>query len=328
MPCQLPTTRSGSSAMWAALFSLAALAACEGQIGAPEGGLNGVPNHPPGSGGGTGVGGGTTGGGPGTCAASPGRSPLRRLNRDEYRNTLHDLIPAAAKVIDTTVDTFPLDEEKLGFTNNADALTVSGTPGRATYMTAAETFATEATTAANLTNALLPCDPAKTGETRAPSRSSPTSDSARFGARSRTDESSPLHRPSTPEGNKDGFAHGIELVDRGVSRVAGLPLSPRGGRRRPPTPRRAQLSPLRDGDAPLVLPVGLDARRNAARRRRGWHSSATADRSRSPGATHAGRSQSAGTAVATFHREWLSIGRHRRAQTRTRPSFPDSTTPS
>ena len=44
-----------------------------------------------------------------TCAPNAGRSPLRRLNRIEYRNTVRDLLPTAAAKIDMTVNTFPLD---------------------------------------------------------------------------------------------------------------------------------------------------------------------------------------------------------------------------
>src|SRR6266849_562687 len=117
-----PATQRRS--MLAALAFAIALASCQGQIGDAA---NGAAGGPPGSGStgagtmtGTGAGTGGTGG-PGACAAAapaPGRSPLRRLNRAEYRNTLRDLFPTLTKVIDAAVATFPLDEEKLGFTNN------------------------------------------------------------------------------------------------------------------------------------------------------------------------------------------------------------------
>src|SRR5450432_3547619 len=152
-------TSSGSASILVTVLAMSPLAGCRGDIGNAMDSAGG-PNV-----GGTGTG---TGGMPamagmtldGTmdpnqmCAPNAGRSPLRRLNRDEYANTIHDLFPKDkfprldAK-IDSTVNTFPLDELKLGFTNNADALTTSGILA-GDYISSAETFATEATTAANL----------------------------------------------------------------------------------------------------------------------------------------------------------------------------------
>jgi len=86
----------------------------------------------------------------------PGRSPLRRLNRAEYKSTIGDLLHLPADV----ADTFPPDEAGLGFTNNADSLVVTGLLAEA-YMTAAESLAAAAVK--NL-SALLPCDPAAGGE--------------------------------------------------------------------------------------------------------------------------------------------------------------------
>jgi hypothetical protein len=103
--------------------------------------------------------------GPGTtttqalhCDATPkpGRSPLRRLNRQEYKTTVADLLGVNTDV----VNSFPPDEASLGFTNNADVLVVTGLLAEA-YMTAATSLATEAV--ANLTT-LLPCDPTTAGE--------------------------------------------------------------------------------------------------------------------------------------------------------------------
>lgn len=53
--------------------------------------------------------------------ADPGKSPLRRLNRAEYRNTIRDLMGIE---FDTSVE-FPPDDSGDGFDNNADALSIS-----------------------------------------------------------------------------------------------------------------------------------------------------------------------------------------------------------
>jgi hypothetical protein len=79
--------------------------------------------------------------------------PLRRLTRDQYDNTVRDLLG------DTTrpARAFPADEDLLGFDTGA---TVSPLLVEL-YMNAAETLA--ATAVADL-GALLPCDPALSGE--------------------------------------------------------------------------------------------------------------------------------------------------------------------
>jgi hypothetical protein len=93
------------------------------------------------------------------CDSSPkpGRSPLRRLNLQEYKNTLSDLL----NVNTDLVNTFPPDEAGLGFTDNADALVVTGLLAEA-YMTASTTMATAAVTT-NFSQ-LVPCDPKATSE--------------------------------------------------------------------------------------------------------------------------------------------------------------------
>jgi len=55
-----------------------------------------------------------------SAAIQPGRSPLRRLNHIEYDATVHDLLGAGQQT-----QNFPPDEQGAGFSNNADALTVS-----------------------------------------------------------------------------------------------------------------------------------------------------------------------------------------------------------
>jgi len=89
--------------------------------------------------------------------AKPGRSPLRRLNLAEYARTVHDLLGVDTSMVTST---FPPDNTGLGFTNNADVLSVTSLQAEA-YMTASEQFATAAV--ANLAT-LLPCDPMKAGE--------------------------------------------------------------------------------------------------------------------------------------------------------------------
>lgn len=86
----------------------------------------------------------------------PGRSPLRRLTRAEYDNTVRDLLgdtsrPAQKFEPDTLAD---------GFTNNADTQNV-GTNLAQQYLTAAEDLSVNATK--NLTQ-LMGCDPAADGE--------------------------------------------------------------------------------------------------------------------------------------------------------------------
>jgi len=141
------------------------------------------------------------------CAPNAGRSPLRRLNRVEYRNTVRDLLPTAVAKIDTTVNTFPLDEEKLGFTNNADALTVSGLLADE-YISSAETFATEATTPANLKNT-LGCDPTA-GDACA--QTFITNFGRRAFRRPLTATESAHYMAVYTEGKKDTFDQAIELV--------------------------------------------------------------------------------------------------------------------
>jgi len=82
---------------------------------------------------------------------SAGSSPMRRLTRFEYNNTVRDLLG------DTTEPArdFAPEEQALGFNNNASVLTVSPVLAEQ-YMTAAEGLAARA--AQNLP-ALLPCDP-------------------------------------------------------------------------------------------------------------------------------------------------------------------------
>jgi hypothetical protein len=87
----------------------------------------------------------------------PGRSPLRRLNLQEYKSTVADLLGVNTDV----VNTFPPDELGAGFTNNADALVVGSLLAEA-YMTASTTMATAAVKGD--LNKLLGCDSKAMGE--------------------------------------------------------------------------------------------------------------------------------------------------------------------
>lgn len=79
-------------------------------------------------GGGSNSGGGVTSGGAATgceqAAPNPGRSPLRRLNRIEYISTVADLLSLTNA--EELAGALPPDEQGAGFSNNADALVVTG----------------------------------------------------------------------------------------------------------------------------------------------------------------------------------------------------------
>jgi hypothetical protein len=64
---------------------------------------------------------------------SPGKSPIRRLTRYEYNNTVRDLLG----VVGEPANELPAEEEALGFANNASALNVSPLLAEK-YMTLAE----------------------------------------------------------------------------------------------------------------------------------------------------------------------------------------------
>jgi len=185
------------------LFGISVAACSTSSPNASDGDTNG------GNGGQSGGNAGSGGNGTATaCRPNPGRSPLRRLNVNEYRNTIRDLLPTVSGVINKTVDAFPLDEEKLGFSNNADALTVTGILAES-YLTAAEVFATEATTAANLAK-VVPCDPAKGDD--ACGQAFVASFGKRAFRRSLTSEETTRYNGIFAEGKKDGFSQGIELT--------------------------------------------------------------------------------------------------------------------
>ncbi|MGZ3474233.1 MAG: DUF1592 domain-containing protein [Polyangiales bacterium] len=71
----------------------------------------------------------------------PGRSPIRRMTRIEFDNTVHDLLGDTRKL----GSAFVPEEEMLGFDNNADALTMSNLLAEQ-VMDAAEALSTDALT--------------------------------------------------------------------------------------------------------------------------------------------------------------------------------------
>jgi hypothetical protein len=127
----------GAAATSVSSVFFAALAACSGSISEPGGG------------------GGDTQTGAlcqGAPALDPGPSPIRRVTRLEYDNTVRDLLGLTTPV----ASPFPTEEIRLGFNNNASALSVS--PALAEqYLLVAEQLATAAVSG-DLA-ALVPCDP-------------------------------------------------------------------------------------------------------------------------------------------------------------------------
>ncbi len=85
-------------------------------------------------------GGGGTRGAPSACTGTidPGPTPLRRLNRFEYDNTVVDLLFGGPR----PAGTFPSEEKVNGFDNNGEALTVSPLLSEQ-YMLAAERLASD-----------------------------------------------------------------------------------------------------------------------------------------------------------------------------------------
>jgi hypothetical protein len=124
--------------------------------GAPSGGVSGTgPGKPP-------LGAGPPGGGvpgeaPGAACVpgTPFPTPLRRLTRVEYDNTVRDLLGDAT----APARRFPPDELSGGFANNAAVLTVSPLLAER-YQEAAEALAAAAV---RDLGKLVPCDPTKGG---------------------------------------------------------------------------------------------------------------------------------------------------------------------
>ena len=124
--------------MWLVLLAAAATS-CTGVVG-PSGGDTGS----------------NTGALCSAAITDPGPVFIRRLTRTEYDNVARELLGASTAV---SAD-FPTEEVRLGFNNNAAALSVS--PALAEqYLMAAEKLATDAVTKNYA--ALVPCDPDAAG---------------------------------------------------------------------------------------------------------------------------------------------------------------------
>lgn len=103
-----------------------------GDTGATDGSMTGGAVADPTDGGG--------GGEEASCEAlRPGPSPIRRMTRFEYDNTVRDLLGDDSR----PAQAFPAEEEAHGFNNNADALVVTGLLAEH-YLNAAETLAEKA----------------------------------------------------------------------------------------------------------------------------------------------------------------------------------------
>jgi hypothetical protein len=181
--------------------------ACVGTIGERAIDQSGSP----GTAGASGMTGGPVTGGVAACSGegtvavpSPGASPVRRLNRREYDNTIRDLLGERSGV----ASSFTPEEKALGFDNNADALGVSSLLAEQ-YEAAAGALASRA---AETMPALLGCDVGTRGEDPC------ARDFLRsFGLRA-------YRRPLTPEENDrlfafyaaskqaDGFKAGVRMV--------------------------------------------------------------------------------------------------------------------
>ncbi len=138
-PERLSVPREGRSHVRATVTA-ALLASLIAALGACTGKISGAKDSPVGN----------TGSLCASGSPNPGPSYIRRVNRLEYNNTVHDLLG------DTTApaDTFPAEEVSLGFDNNAQALSVSPVLAEQ-YMDAAEALATTAVSTS--WTALVPC---------------------------------------------------------------------------------------------------------------------------------------------------------------------------
>jgi hypothetical protein len=137
----LSEPRFGGGAFVASVVACAALlAACEGSVGDAKPGF--IPPTPPGS-------------STARCdgVSEPGPSPIRRMTRFEYDNTVRDLLGDATQ----PAQQFAPEEQAYGFDNNATALVVSSLLGEQ-YLAAAEKLAAAADVAR-----LAACDPAGAG---------------------------------------------------------------------------------------------------------------------------------------------------------------------
>jgi hypothetical protein len=93
---------------------------------------------------------------PGCQAIAPGPSPLRRLTRFEYDNTVRDLLGDRTR----PGHDFPVEERALGFDNGAESRSVSSLLADRYFAAASQLAAAAVTRLPDL----LPCDPAREGD--------------------------------------------------------------------------------------------------------------------------------------------------------------------
>ena len=240
-------------------------------------------------GGGTGTGATTGNGFAAACAASKGvlnagLTPARRLTRDEYNNTVRDLLGATG----TPADGLGQDEKIGPFNSNAIAPIDELQVQQSSEVAGALAIAAQAKMAT-----ISPCDLATDTTT-----SCATKFVTAFGQKA-------YRRPLTHgrdhpvrqslhagQGRHRRRSERVSPRRRGDAAVAVLPLSPGRGSHRDAAGGHRGADALRARVAPLVLPVGNDAGRCAVRARRGRHADAGGDDLRA-GSAHAERRQGA-----------------------------------
>jgi hypothetical protein len=178
---RLPWLFGGVAALGAAF----ALGACSGRIGDPPGTFREAE-------------------GPLCTGVVPGKSPIRRMTRFEYNNTVRDLLGDDTR----PASVFVPEEEAMGFDNQATALGVTQILAEQ-YMVASEKISARA--ALHL-GELLPCDPAAIGEDECAESFVET-----FGRRAwrrplEEDEIARLLKVFAWGRAEEGFSKGIQLV--------------------------------------------------------------------------------------------------------------------
>jgi len=170
-----------------ALSAMAPLAACSGRIGDPpsEGTVAVAPS-------------------PQCVGLVPGPSPIRRMTRFEYNNTVRDLLGDDTQ----PASSFVPEEEAMGFDNQATALGVTQILAEQ-YMIAAEGIASRAVS--NL-DALLPCDPATVGESACADAFIRAFGRKAYRRPLEDDEVTRLLKVFAWGVEEQGFSRGIELV--------------------------------------------------------------------------------------------------------------------
>src|SRR5881394_3714322 len=138
------------------IFALT-LAACRGSIGDSPADPQTDPQGNPIKGGSAST---AAGGAPVNCTApAPGASPIRRLTRFEYSNTVRDLLGDTSRA----GDLLPPEQKGNGFSNDAASITTTRVLVDA-YRSVAHDLAARATGDAAALSRLSTCDTVKSGE--------------------------------------------------------------------------------------------------------------------------------------------------------------------